>query len=377
MRPMCCFLASLTLFALSGATGAADATYKIGIPVGLSGYASVTDHAWRDGIALAVEAINAKGGLNGRKVELVIEDNHSQPQDAVIAYKKMISSDHVQIFDSGCVTAGNFAAASNLVQQKIPNMTCGVLPPNPAQRAWMFGMRLPARFELEVRFAYLRDHTRIRKIGVLYDATPYSQMQKDLAVKVAQEFKIEVIDTQVYNQDDADLSIQIGHIASSGGGAILKVGMGGSTVTAAKNIAQLGLDIPLFGSSDDLIVFRAAADALGDRFFFVAETPQFIDALPRGPARDATEAFLKQWNAKYPGRDGSVAAHAWDSVMLIAKAVDIAKSVEGATVRDALQQLPPYQGAAALYHFTPDTHEVTVNPLALAHIRNGKVVLAQ
>ncbi len=356
---------------------AADSTYKIGVPVGLSGYASVTDHAWRDGVALAVDSINAKGGLNGRKIELVVGDNHSQPQDAVIAYKKMISSDHVQIFDSGCVTAGNFAAAANVVREKIPNLTCGVLPNDPAPRTWMFAMRLPARFELELRFAYLRDHTAIRKVGILYDATPYSQMQKDLAVKVAQEFKIEVVDTQSYNQDDADLSVQIGHIKSSGGAAILKVGVGGSTVTAAKNLTQLGLDLPLFSSSDDLSVFRAAADALGERFFFVAEAPQFVEALPTGPARQATEVFLKQWNAKYPGRDGSVAAHAWDSVMLLAKAVEAAKSVSGPAVRDALEQLPPYQGAAAVYHFTSSTHEVTTNPLALGRIRNGKVVLAR
>jgi branched-chain amino acid transport system substrate-binding protein len=63
----------------------ADETYKIGVPVGLTGYASLVDHAWRDGLLLAVKAVNARGGAAGRKLELVVEDNHSQPQDAVIA----------------------------------------------------------------------------------------------------------------------------------------------------------------------------------------------------------------------------------------------------------------------------------------------------
>src|SRR5258708_15473554 len=119
---------------LASPAGAADSSYKIGVPVGLSGYASVTDHAWRDGVALAADVLNAKGGAGGHKIELVVEDNHSQPQDAVIAYKKMISSDHVQTFDSGCVSAGNFAAAGAVGRGKVPNPACGGLPGDRGQR---------------------------------------------------------------------------------------------------------------------------------------------------------------------------------------------------------------------------------------------------
>ena len=98
------------------AAGRAEDVFKIGSSLGLTGYAAVTDRAWRDGLQLAVDAINAKGGLLGRKLVLVIEDNRSEPQEAVVAYKKMMSSDQVQIFDSGCVSAGNFAAASSVVR---------------------------------------------------------------------------------------------------------------------------------------------------------------------------------------------------------------------------------------------------------------------
>lgn len=355
---------------------AAEAPLKIGVPVGLTGYASVVDHAWRDGVALAADTLNASGGINGHKIVLYVDDNHSQPQDAVIAYRKMVSSNGVQVLDSGCVTAGNFAAASIFVRAKIPNLTCGILPRPPEQRAWMFAMRLPASFEVDVRYAYLRDH-KLTKIGILYDSTPYSQIQEKVALALAGKFGLQIVDTQVFNQDDADLSIQINHIKASGAQAIFKVGIGGSTVTAAKNIKQLGIKLPFFAASDDLSVFRAAAETLGSQFFFVAEPLQVIGSLPAGPQRAAAEIFLKAWSARYGDRDGGAAAHAWDSVMILKNVLASAKTPDGASIREAVEHMAPYQGAGAEYHFTTDVHEVTVNPLHLAQIEDGKAILAK
>ena len=63
---------------------AAQETYKIGAALGLTGYAAASDRAWRDGQILAVEALNAKGGLLGKKIEYIGEDNRSEPQEAVV-----------------------------------------------------------------------------------------------------------------------------------------------------------------------------------------------------------------------------------------------------------------------------------------------------
>src|SRR5262245_30355636 len=87
----------------------AQSVHKIGMSAGLTGYAATVDRAWRDGVEIAIAAFNAKGGIMGRKLELVVEDNRSEPQEAVTVYRKMISSDRVNIFASGCVSAGNFA----------------------------------------------------------------------------------------------------------------------------------------------------------------------------------------------------------------------------------------------------------------------------
>ncbi|MGZ6009255.1 MAG: ABC transporter substrate-binding protein, partial [Rhizomicrobium sp.] len=112
-------LATAILAALPFAAAQAQDTYKIGASVGLTGYAAANDRFWRDGLGVAADVLNQKGGLLGKKIELVIEDNRSEPQEAVVGYRKMISSDNVKMFASGCVSAGNFAAAASVVRAEI------------------------------------------------------------------------------------------------------------------------------------------------------------------------------------------------------------------------------------------------------------------
>src|SRR6476619_2236192 len=146
----------ILLGVLAGPTQAAD-VYKIGVAAGLTGYAAAVDRAWRDGLEVAAEYVNSKGGIMGRKVQVVIEDNKSEPQEAVTVYRKMISSDKVDVFVSGCVSAGNFAAAQFVVRAEMPMVLCSILPPQPAQVKWAFSFLAPPRFEVEKRYTYLKD----------------------------------------------------------------------------------------------------------------------------------------------------------------------------------------------------------------------------
>ncbi len=370
-------LAAAVLGLLLPAAAGAEDTFKIGASLGLTGYAAVTDRGWRDGLLLATEALNANGGILGRKIELVVEDNRSEPQEAVVGYKKMISNDAVQIFDSGCVSAGNFAAAASVVRAQLPMMLCSILPQRPEEQKWAFSFLAPPRFEIEARFRYLKEKTAIRKVGILHDPTPYALLMKDLGVKLAKDFDIEVVAIESYKQDDADDSVQLGRINAAGGGAVIKMGQGGSTVTVAKNIKQLGLDkMLLLGSTDDTAIFRQAGEVLGERFMFVAPPVQVPDSAAPGPTRDAIEAFLKLWQPKYPDRDPTSAARAWDSMMVIAKAAEIAKSADGAALRDAVEKVPSYQGAFAAFRFSPEQHVgITENPFRIAVLKDGKFAL--
>lgn len=355
----------------SGAT--AQETYKIGISAGLTGYAATVDRAWRDGVELAAAAINAKGGVMGRKLEVIVEDNRSEPQEAVTVYRKMLTSDKVNIFISGCVSAGNFAAAGLVVRAQVPMVLCSILPQQPDQVKWAFSTLPPAGFEITKRYEYLKNKTNIRKVGVLHDPTPYANLQKGVAEKAAAEYGIEVVGVEQYKQDDADLSVQIAKMQAAGAGAILKIGLGGTTLTAAKNIKQLGSNLLLLTSLEDIAVFKPVADVLGDKFFFVASPSQVFDALPDGALKSEIGRFLKPWHAKFTDRDPNWASRGWDGVMLTVAAIEKAKSFDGPAVRDALEQLTGFQGTTGVYNMSATVHQgLTVNPFFIATIANGQ-----
>lgn len=353
-------------------------TYKIGISAGLTGYAATVDRAWSDGVKVAVDVLNAKGGINGRKLEVVVEDNRSEPQEAVTVYRKMMSSDKVNIFLSGCVSAGNLAAAGIVAKEQIPMMLCSILPTNEEHVKWAFSTLPPARFEVEKRLEYLKDNTQIRKFGVLHDPTPYANLQKSVAEKVAGNYGMAPPDIEQYKQDDADLSVQIGKINAAGAGAVLKIGLGGTTLTAAKNIKQLGLNMVMLTSIEDLAVFRPVAEVLGDKFFFVAAPSQVYEALADNALKKSISDFLGPWKVKYGDRDPNWAGRGWDAVMLTAAAIQKSKSFDGPKVRDALETITGFQGTTGVYNFAANNHQgITQNPFALATIRAGKVQIVK
>ena len=367
-------IAAAACVAASVVPAGAQETYKIGSSVGLTGYAAAIDRAWRDGLEVAIEHVNKNGGILGRKVQLFVEDNKSEPQEAVTVYRKMISSDKVDSFISGCVSAGTFAAAPFVVRAQVPMVLCSILPPQAEQAKWAFSFLAPPRFEVETRYQFLKDKTQIRKVGILHDPSPYATLQKDIAVKIAGDFGIEVPVVEQYKPDDADYSAQISKMVAAGAKAVLKIGIGGSTLTTAKNIKQLGQDILLLGSVDDFAVLKPAGETLGEQFLFVAAPAQVFDVLPAGPLKEEIGRFLPLWRAKQGDRDAFWAGKAWDALMVVKAAAEKGKSLEGPKMRDAIETVSGFQGTGGVYNFSPTVHQgITQNPFFLASIVGGKL----
>jgi ABC-type branched-subunit amino acid transport system substrate-binding protein len=255
---------------------------------------------------------------------------------------------------------------------------CSILPNKEDELKWAFSTLPPARFEVERRLEYLRDNTQIRKIGVLHDPSPYANLQKGVAEKSAAAYGIQVVGIEQYKTDDPDLSVQIGKMNSAGAGAILKIGLGGTTLTAAKNIKQLGLQTLMLTSLEDLTVFKPVADVLGDKFFFVAAPSQVVDALPSGPLKRSIADFLLPWKAKYGDRDPNWAGRGWDAVYLIQAAILKANAFEGPKVRDAIETITGFQGTSGVYDFSPTNHQGIINnPLFLATMAGSQVKIVK
>ncbi|MGP0088728.1 MAG: ABC transporter substrate-binding protein [Xanthobacteraceae bacterium] len=353
---------------------------KIGSSLGLTGYGSLTDGHWRDGLELAIAAVNAKGGVLGRKLELVYEDNKSTPQQAVVVYRKMMSEDNVVAFDSGCISAGNFAAASFVTKAKLPMFLCSILPRLPDEQSWAFSFLPPPKFEVESRYEYLKNKTDIRKIGILGDPSPYGMLMRNIAVEEAKDYGLEVVANESYQQDDADFSVQVGHINAAGAGAIIMIGQGNAVITVSNNIKHLGLSkILLLGSINERDLLIEAGQVLGEQYLFPSPIIQLAsdDLNPDPQARAAAEAFITSLKAKFGNKvDGSQTSRAWDSLMMMVQAMEAAKTTEGAAVRDAFEKIGHYVGAGAPYDFSPTQHVgITKNLYVIAYAKDGKLAI--
>ena len=138
---------------------------------------------------------------------------------------------------------------------------------------------------------------------------------------------------------------------------IIKMGQGGSTVTAAKNIKQLALDkLILMASIDNVRGFPRRGRKSRRSLPVRGAAGAIARGAHRSGQKEAVDAFLKAWTAKHGDADPYAAARAYDAMMVIDKGVTAAKTTDGAAVRDAIEKLPPFQGAAASYSFSPETH---------------------
>jgi ABC-type branched-subunit amino acid transport system substrate-binding protein len=257
-------------------------------------------------------------------------------------------------------------------------VVCSILPNDPNLVAWMFSLLPNPTYEVDTRLQYLKDKTQIREIGILYDQSPYANLQAKLAQGNADKFGLKVVGAEQFQQSDADFGVTIKKLQAAGARAILKMGTGPSSITAAKSLKELALGIPLLTSTDDLSVLVQVAKVLGKDMFFVAGQTQIYGSLADSdPAKKAIAEFVAPWREQYGERDPFWAGRGYDAMMILAAAVRSAKSVDGEKVRDALNVVSAFQGTSGLYNFNADHRGVTRNPFVLAQIVDGKVVIVE
>ncbi|MGH8714060.1 MAG: ABC transporter substrate-binding protein, partial [Casimicrobiaceae bacterium] len=278
----------------------------------------------------------------------------------------------------GCLSAGNFAAAPFIVRQKIPMVVCSILPNDANLVAWMYTLIPNPAYEVDTRLQYIKEKTQVREIGVLYDQSPYANLQAKIAAADAPKFGLKVVASEQFQQSDADFGVVLKKLNASGARAVLKMGTGPSTITTAKALKDLAIDMPLFTSSDDLAVLAQASKVLGKDLYFVAgQTQVFNSLLDSDPTKKVIAQFVAPWRELYGERDPFWAGRGYDAMMVVASAVKAANSVDGEKVRDALNNIVDFQGTSGLYNFKADHHGVTKNPYVLAQIVEGKVVIVK
>ena len=370
-------IATLLLLATSGCNKPSTETenstgpIKIGEFASLSGSEASFGKSSHNGTLLAVEEINAAGGVLGRKLELITEDNQSKKDESATAVKKLISRDKV-IAILGEVASGRSLEAAPICQQyKIPQISPSSTNPKVTQMGdFIFRVCWEDKFQGSAVLAkFALNSLKVKRVALLTD------VGESYSVGLASYFKEgfiagggEIVVEQKFTKDDKDFKAQLTAVKSANPEAIFVPAYYGPATLIALQARELGIKVPIFGGdgweAPELLQGPGAKEALEGCFFsthFSAEQD-----IPK--AKEFVAAYKKRFGAT----PDAMGALGYDSVLALVDAIKRTGSTDGTKIRDALATTKDLDGATG--KTTLDASRNARKPAVIIAIQGGEFI---
>lgn len=359
------------------AARAADEPLRIGSILSVTGPAAFLGEDMKAGLQLAVEEINAAGGINGRQIAWTFYDAESQTQKAISATRRLISQDRVEVILSGGNMSGIALAVAPLAEAaKIPFISSegalSIVTPV-TERRWVFKSTVDDGDVLE-RIADYLDKKKIKKVALLADSSGFGQGAVAQMRVIGPKRGLDVV-YESFGPADTDMMPQLTRIRDSGVEAIICWTVTPAGVVFLKQAQQLGLD------SRNLIHSYGFVSADYMRLAGEAATPLLLASLklPVGdqlPDSDPLKAGILKLYRSYSARFGRppslYAAESYDAALLAQQALskvggDPAKLPEG------LEGIRDFAGVSGVFDFSPEKHSgLSKRDIVLINWRDGR-----
>jgi branched-chain amino acid transport system substrate-binding protein len=373
-------------FATSVSAFAAD-TIKIGVSGPYTGGSSPMGVSMRDGVRLAAAEINAKGGVLGRKIELIERDDEAKNERGVQVTQELINKEHV-VAAMGFINTGVSLAAQRFYQEaKIPvlnNVATGsivtkqFLPPeHPDNYVFRTSAADVIQSALIVKQAV--DVLKFTKVAILADSTNYGQLGREDLEKALAAKNMKPVAVEKFNVKDVDMTAQLLKAKEAGAQAVLTYAIGPELAQIANGMEKLGWKVPMIGSwtlSMGNFIDNAGKNGEG------ALMPETFIQEPNTPKR---KAFIAAYQKAYNPANGRIpspvsAAQGYDSMYILAAAIKQAGNTDGVKIRETLENLnEKIEGVVTTYDhpYTHDDHEaITINMVVMGKVQDGHVVYA-
>lgn len=367
--------------AMSGGAAAAAEPIKIGSFLSVTGAAAFLGDPELKTLEMYVDKLNKEGGLLGRKVELIHYDDGSEAAKSNSFAKRLIDDDKVDVILGGTTTGGSMAAIPVIDRAGTPfvSMAAGVPIVEPTKK-WVFKVAPTDRMAAERVFAEMKKRGLV-KVALLSETGGFGQSGRKETLAVAPKYGIEVVADETFGPKDTDVTAQLTKIkALPGVQALFVFGAGQGPAVVTKNVAQLGLKLPVYqshgvaseeyiklsGPAAEGVRLPAAALLVGDKL--PASDPQ------KKVVSDYTKAFSERWKSDVSTFGG----HAYDALMIYVEAVKRANSVDKEKVRGELEKTRGYVGTAGVFNLSDKDH-MGLDPSAfrMLEIRNGDWVVVE
>jgi branched-chain amino acid transport system substrate-binding protein len=367
-RLLCSLTAAL---ALASALRAAPDPIRVGEFASLTGKEATYGQTVHKGTVLAIEEVNAAGGVLGRPLQLFTEDDQSKPGESATVVKKLISREKV-VAVLGELTSGRTLEAAPICQNaKIPLISPGATAVEvTAKGNYIFRVCFIDEFQGTVMAQFARETLKVKRAAILSSAS--SAQSVGLARFFREKFAAgggTVVLEQKYGEGDKDFRAQLTAIKAAGVETIFVPGYYAEAALISKQARDLGITVPLLGvdgwESSELISVGGAA--VEGAYFSTHYSPENKSA----GVVSFNERFRKRWNED----SNALSALAYDAAMVLVEAIKRAGTTEGPKLRDALAATRDYAGATGRIAF--DAQRNPTKSAVVLTVKNGRFAFVQ
>jgi branched-chain amino acid transport system substrate-binding protein len=322
---------------------------KVGEYASLTGGTATFGISSHEGTLMAIEEINAAGGVLGRKIELLTEDTQSKAGEPATVVNKLIARDNVVAVLGEVASSRSLEAAPICQQNHIPMISPSSTNPDVTKTGdYIFRVCFIDPFQGTVMANFATKTLKAKRVAVLTDVK--SDYSKGLAKFFKERFLAnggEIVSELDFNTGDKDFKAQLTAIKGSNPDAVFVPGYYTECALISVQAKQLGLNVPLLGGDgwESEKLFEIGGSAVDGNYLSTHYSPAVGTEL----SKKFVENYKKRWNGKTPD---ALAACGYDSALVLADAIKRAGTTDGPKLRDAI---------AATKDFPAVTGKITIN----------------
>jgi branched-chain amino acid transport system substrate-binding protein len=346
-----------------------------GIPIGfygsLTGSTATFGQSGRNGATLALDEINAAGGVLGVKLALHVEDDRGEPAEAASAVSKLISRDHVVGLLGEAASSRTLAAAPIAQKSEIPMITPSSTNPQVTLvGSYIFRVCFTDDFQGEMLARFAAAELAAKTALLLTDVrSDYSAGLGRAFRRAFERLGGKVLGEQRYAEGDSDFSAQLTQMRTTPADVVFVPGYYTDVGLIARQKKALGVPGTLLGGDgwDSPRLTEIGGDALDGAYFGNHYSPQDPDP--------AVRRFVDAYRARFGDVPDSVGALAYDAARLLADAIRRAGSTAGPRIREALAGTAGFPGVTGILTF--DLERNPIKPIAILRIEKGRYVFVK
>jgi branched-chain amino acid transport system substrate-binding protein len=374
---------ALTLTGLLLAAGCGQSSkaepYVIGGIFSITGPASYLGEPERNSMEMVAQAINAKGGINGHPLKLVIYDDEGDVTKARLDAEKLLQKDKALAIIGPSITPASMTVLQVTQKAKMPLISCaaaaGITAPA-KDRFWTFKTAQTDQMAVARIYQYCQKHG-IAKVAILTVSSGFGVAGKEQLLSQAAKFGIEVVGQEVFADKDTDMTPQLTKIRALPAQAVICWAVGPAPALVAKNMKQLGFTIPLIqshGAASKKFIELAGDAAEG--IIMPAGKLVIYQQLPDSdPQKAVCKEYADKYQAKFKAPESSFGGYAYDAQRMLDAALAKAGSDQG-KIRAELEGLKNFVGVSGVFNMSPEDHN-GLSPAAfvMVKIHNGNFTL--